>query len=141
MLRFYYDKHRHHLSRFRRDSYPEDGGIQSQRSLYLRTSHKRKRACESKYSRHAKVGTKIEQLSNEKLSGISDNGDQSIDRGLSFLTSTEDREENHIDDPMEAAEGYESNGEDESDSFLHKCALTRLKPRKRKFSWTEAADR
>lgn len=140
MLRFYYDKHRHHLSRSRRDSYPEEGGIQSQRSSYLSTSLKRKRAYESKYSRHAKAGSKIE-LSNEKHSGISDNGDQ--DRGISFLTSIEDCEcnENHIDDPMEASEGHESNEEDESDSFLHKCAISRLKPRKRKFSWTEAAER
>ncbi|KAL3519979.1 hypothetical protein ACH5RR_018128 [Cinchona calisaya] len=147
VLRVYHDKRQQRFTRLQGDSYAKADGFDPMKSTSSSSSRKRKRSSEGKSLKHAKSEVKGRDLSKQKLAQTSVTNDELTERQNSFLNSLGDHEsdflEDHIDDQMQTVEEQESNQEDEHDQFfIHQCAPLKLTPgRKRKFSWTEEADR
>ncbi|KAL2516429.1 B-block binding subunit of TFIIIC [Forsythia ovata] len=146
VLRVSYDKRQQRLSRLQGVSNAEVEDIHSIKSKGISSSRKRKKYSERKSSEFVKANVMDGQSSAERITTPLDLDDLFTEEQNSVLTSSEDYDHlrrYHSGDNIESREEPELNEVDEGAcSFIHKCALSRLKPaRRRKFSWTEEADR
>lgn len=147
MLHVYYDKRQQRLTRLPGVSNAEVEDNHSIKSKDISTSRKRKKYSERKSSEFVKANIADGQPSSERTTAPLDSDDLFTEAQNSILTSEEDYEY-HLQryltgDNIESREEPEFNEVDEeARSFIHKCALSRLKPgSRRKFLWNEEADR
>ncbi|XP_022853182.1 uncharacterized protein LOC111374704 isoform X2 [Olea europaea var. sylvestris] len=147
VLHVYYDKRQQRLTRLPGVSNAEVEDNHSIKSKDISTSRKRKKYSERKSSEFVKANIADGQPSSERTTAPLDSDDLFTEAQNSILTSEEDYEY-HLQryltgDNIESREEPEFNEVDEeARSFIHKCALSRLKPgSRRKFSWNEEADR
>ncbi|XP_052182207.1 uncharacterized protein LOC127794928 isoform X2 [Diospyros lotus] len=146
VLRVYYDKRQQRLSKFQGSLNVDGEEFQSVNKRHVSSLRKRKQSSEGRSSKHAKVGTIDEHSSGTRIHGLSSIDSQFTEEQSSFVTCSGEQD-SYLDTcqdevPMEPIQEPEPNGESEHHSFFHECALSRMKPTcKRKFSWTEKAER
>ncbi|KAK1358500.1 B-block binding subunit of TFIIIC [Heracleum sosnowskyi] len=139
VLRVYYDNRQKRHTRLKEVLKQEE--IQPLNRTRASSSRKRKRSSRKSPSEHANVD------SVESVFMSSDTGDKFIDGHNDLGTPTAEQEFNMLNDQadenMNSIEEFEVQEKDDDDhSFISECALSRLKPiHRRKFSWTENADR
>ncbi|THG08515.1 hypothetical protein TEA_002148 [Camellia sinensis var. sinensis] len=146
VLRVYYDKRQHRLTRYQRDLNVEGEDFQPLKKRRVSSSRNRKKSSEGRSSRHRKARTADRHSSGQRCVRLSDADNQFTEEQNLFSASLGEHNSNlescQDEDHMEAIEEAESNEEAEHRSFIHECALSRMKPtRQRKFSWTEKAER
>ncbi|KAL7162716.1 hypothetical protein ACSBR2_043073 [Camellia fascicularis] len=146
VLRVYYDKRQHRLTRYQRDLNVEGEDFQPLKKRRVSSSRNRKKSSEGRSSRHRKARTADRHSSGQTCVRLSDADNQFTEEQNLFSASLGEHDSNlescQDEDHMEAIEEAESNEEAEHHSFIHECALSRMKPtRQRKFSWTEKAER
>ncbi|PIN22319.1 hypothetical protein CDL12_04982 [Handroanthus impetiginosus] len=139
VLRVYYDKRRHRLTRFQRVLDADSQELQTDKGKRSTSSRKRKRSLGRKSSMLEKASVVDGQSRLEGPSLDSDNQlpeEQSEDYDCKLPKYNDG-------DKMESPEVPNLTEEDEEfHSFIHKRALSRLNTgRLRKFSWTEESDR
>lgn len=147
VLRVYYDKRQKRLARFQGGSNASGEEFQPRKRRHVSYSRKRKNSSEGRSSRLKKIGIVNKKTSGQGLGRETDTDDQFPEEQNASLASSGE-EESHLqtfqnEDRMEAiVEEAEANEEVEHPSFIHDCALSRMKStRQRKFSWTENAER
>lgn len=141
MLRVYYDNRQKRNTRLKEVLEQEE--IQPLNRKRASDSRKRRRSSRKRPSEHANVD------SVESVLPImsSDTSDKFIDGHNNLGTSIAEQECNmsndQADQNMKSIEEFEVQEKDDDDhSFISESALSRLKPiHRRKFSWTENADR
>ncbi|CAI9753733.1 unnamed protein product [Fraxinus pennsylvanica] len=147
VLRVYYDKRQQCLTRLQGVSNAEVEDFHSSKSKGVSSSRKRKKHSERKSSEFVKANIIDGQSSDKRITTQLDSDDLFTEEQISVLTSSEDYEYHlqicHTGDNIESIGEPELNEVDEdARSFIHKCALSRLKPaRRKKFLWTEEVDR
>ncbi|KAL5579539.1 hypothetical protein UlMin_011981 [Ulmus minor] len=139
VLRVYYDKRQQRLNNFQ----GEGDDIQTLRSEHVSSSRKRKRSSggRSKIRKVDEVG----QVDEQRLAVLPDTSDQFLE-GEEFSVPSEKhdnllqafQEDDHLENEGEA----EPNEDDEGRySAISKSTFSKLRTRKKRFSWTEEADR
>ncbi|XP_059645446.1 uncharacterized protein LOC132287005 isoform X2 [Cornus florida] len=146
VLRVYYDKRQKRLTRFQGVLNAEGEDCHPQKSRHASSSRKRKRSSEERSSKRVKADSVDAHSGEQRLTKLSNTDGQFTEQNLS-LTSLEEHD-NHLqtyrnDSFTEAMEEAALNDEgEENHSFLHECALSRLKPtRQKRFPWTEETER
>lgn len=139
VLRVYYDNRQKRNTRLK--AVLEQEEIQPLTRNRASSSRKRQRSSRKRPPEHANVDSVDSVLPIMS----SDTGDKFIDGHNDLGTSTAEQETNmsndQADENMKSVEEFEEKDDDDH-SFISECALSRLKPiHRRKFSWTENADR
>ncbi|XP_057504442.1 uncharacterized protein LOC130787950 isoform X1 [Actinidia eriantha] len=141
VLRIYYDKRQKRLTRFQGVVDARGEEFHLSKKGRVSSSRKRKRSSDVRSSMHTKVGTIDGHSSSQRLTDC-----QSLEEN-NFCSTSLGEQDTHLptsqeEDHTEAIEEVESIEEPDGQSFIHECALSRMKPtRQKKFSWTEKTER
>ncbi|XAR49896.1 hypothetical protein NMG60_11004070 [Bertholletia excelsa] len=146
VLRVYYDKCQQHLARFRGAFRANRQEFQHLKRSDASSSRKRKKYSGGGLSRHKKLGSLDGHPNGEGPVKLSHSDSLfTEDQNLVSASSVEPDESNlqtcQDDDLMDTIEETEPNEEAENHSFIYECALSRMRKRQKKFSWTEQAER
>lgn len=141
MLRVYYDNRQKRNTRLKEVLKQEETRPLNKKRAS--SSRKRKRSSRKRPSEQ----TNVDSVDSVLPIMSSDTGDKFIDEHNDLGTSAAEQESNmsndQVDQDMKSIEEFELQEKNDDDtSFISECALSRLKPvHRRKFSWTENADR